>query len=138
MKMRFFISLFAFSILVIMNSCEEKVQKIEEVDIIGFWEGTYKIDGRPEVEPQYMNFLIKSDGTVTNEGVWFSSQRINLGTWELKDSTFKFNISNAIGGEGPNPQVGSAIFVKSGKLVNGKILNLSGSTSASFEMEKLK
>lgn len=138
--MRQLLILSILSSIVLLSACTgEKNQTEDEiVDIVGFWEGTYTTDGRPDLEPQYYNLLIKSDGTLTNEGSWFSSTRINIGTWELKENILKFHVSNVMGGEGPNPQIGTATFDKRGKLVDGVIQNLSGSTSSRFELVKRK
>ena len=125
--------------LVLIASCKnEEAQIVETVDIVGFWEGTITIDGSAEVEPQYANLLIKEDGTVTNEGQWFSEQRINVGTWELKNNNFKYFVTNVYGGENPNPQVGKADFDPTGKSLSGIWQNLSGSNSGTFEMVKRK
>lgn len=128
--------IFVVCILFLMASCQQKVQNNNEVDIIGFWEGEITIHGRPDVDPQYVNLLIKKDGTVTNEGQWFNELRINLGTWELRDKIFKYQVSNIVGGENPNPLVGTATFDSSGKLVDGVWQNLSGTNSGTFEMVK--
>ncbi len=138
MKIRFLIALFVVCNAVLMNSCQKVVKSSTEVDIIGFWEGEITIDGRAEVDPQYVNLLIKKDGTVTNEGQWFNELRINLGTWELKNNIFQYRVSNIVGGENPNPLIGTATFDPSGKLVEGKWQNLSGSNSGTFEMVKRK
>ena len=122
--------------LIIFSSCKQKVQNIDKVDIIGFWEGEITIDGRPDVDPQYVNLLVKEDGTVTNEGQWFNELRINVGRWELKGNAFKYQVSNVVGGQSPNPLVGTATFDPSGKLVDGVWQNLSGSNSGTFEMVK--
>lgn len=138
MKGIFLLSL--LSCFFLASACESEIKKTveTEVDIVGFWEGTYTLEDRPDMEPQYYNLLIKSDGTVTNEGIWFSNTRINIGTWELKDSILKFHVSNVMGGQGPNPQIGTAIFDKKGKLEEGRIENLSGSGTSKFELIKRK
>lgn len=124
------------SSLILLSSCNGKKNQNndEVVDIVGFWEGTYTTVGRPDLEPQYINFLIKEDGTVTNESVFMSEIRINLGTWELNSNVFKIQLSNVYGGEIPNPQTGTAEFDPTGFLKKGVIKNLSGSGIAEFEM----
>lgn len=138
--MRCILYLCTLSSFLLLSSCEGDSKHIEEevVDIVGFWEGTYTIEDRPDLEPQYYNLLIKSDGTVTNEGIFFSDTKINIGTWELKGNELKFHVSNVMGGQGPNPQIGTAIFDKSGTLEDGKIENLSGSARSRFELVKRK
>ncbi len=125
-------------LLGVLSSCSDKDVKHEQVDIVGFWEGTYITVGRPDLEPQYLNFLIKEDGTVTNESSFMSEIRINTGTWELSDSKIKFHLSNIYGGEMPNPQSGTADFDATGFLKNGVIINMSGTGAAEFELAKRK
>lgn len=127
--------------LLLLSSCKnEQISSngSDVTDIIGFWEGEFIVHGRSDIDPQYLNLLIKEDGTVTNENQWFSEVRINLGTWELKGSAFKYQVSNFVGGENPNPLIGTAIFDSSGKLVEGEWQNLSGSNSGTFELVKRK
>ncbi len=121
-----------------MSSCKEEVQKPEDTNIIGFWEGTYITIGRPDLDPQYINLLIKENGTLTNESSYLSNIRINTGTWNLEGNKLMFQISNVYGGEVPNPQTGTAEFDAEGHLKNGIIKNLSGTGSAEFEMVKRK
>ena len=108
------------------------------MDVIGFWEGEITVHGKPDIDPQYVNLLVKKDGTVTNEGQWFNELRINVGTWELNGNAFKYQVSNVVGGENPNPLMGTAILDPSGKLIDGIWQNLSGSNSGTFEMTKRK
>lgn len=122
--------------MILVSSCQDISHKNEHLDIIGFWEGTYTTTGRPELEPQYINFLIKNDGTVTNESSFMSEIRINIGTWELTGNDFKIQLSNIYGGEIPNPQSGTAEFDPGGFLKKGIIKNLSGTGAAEFEMQK--
>ncbi len=131
------IFLTVISIFFLVSACESDSKQTQDdvVDIVGFWEGTYITDGRPDLEPQYLNLLIKSDGTITAEGSYLSSIRINVGTWNLEDEILKFQVSNVYGGEVPNPQVGNAVFDPEGTL-KGSIVNLSGSGSVKFEMVK--
>lgn len=136
MYFKSFYSLFVICNLALICGCQHKVEVRNEVNIIGFWEGEFTIDGRPEVDPQYVNLLVKADGTVTNEGKWFNELRINLGIWELKENHFKYTVSNIVGGENPNPLVGTATLDPSGKLVDGVWQNLSGTNSGRFEMVK--
>ncbi|MBK7426185.1 MAG: hypothetical protein IPI60_03665 [Saprospiraceae bacterium] len=136
--MRFIISVFVLSNLLLLSSCQEKVQSNNKEDIIGFWEGEITVHGKPDIDPQYVNLLVKKDGTVTNEGQWFNELRINVGTWELKGNAFKYQVSNVVGGENPNPLMGTAILDPSGKLIDGIWQNLSGSNSGTFEMTKRK
>ena len=136
--MRILVFLFIIINLVLLSSCKEEVQKQEDTNIIGFWEGTYTTIGRPDLDPQYINFLIKENGTLTNESSYLSNIRINTGTWNLEGNKLMFQISNAYGGEVPNPQTGTVEFDAEGYLKNGIIKNLSGTGSAEFEMVKRK
>ncbi|MBK7426186.1 MAG: hypothetical protein IPI60_03670 [Saprospiraceae bacterium] len=135
MKGIFLLSL--LSCFFLASACESEIKKTveTEVDIVGFWEGTYTTDGRPELEPQYLNLLIKSDGTLTSEGSYLSNIRINIGTWDLEGDIFKYQVTNVYGGDVPNPQVGTATFDTQGRL-EGSIVNLSGTGSVRFEMVK--
>lgn len=136
MNMRYILFLLVVSNLIFLNSCEEKVQVKDKVEIIGFWEGEFIIHGRPDIDPQYLNLLVKKDGTVTNESQWFDGLRINIGTWELHGNAFRYQVSNVVGGENPNPLKGTATFDPGGKLLEGVWQNLSGSNSGTFEMVK--
>ena len=136
MNNRYLIFLSVCISLALMCSCDEKVKLSEEIDITGFWEGEYNIHGRSDIDPQYMNLLVKKDGTITNEAQWFNGVRINLGTWELNGNAFKYQVSNVVGGENPNPLMGTAILDPSGKLIDGIWQNLSGSNSGTFELIK--
>lgn len=135
------LSLIILTGLIFLVACKNESlsnRNIESTFIEGFWEGEYKINDRPDIDPQYINLLVKKDGSVTNECSWFNELRINLGTWELKDNAFKYQVSNVVGGENPNPLIGSATFDPTGKLVEGIWQNLSGSNSGTFEMVKRK
>lgn len=137
--MRQILLLSILSSMYLLSACENETNQTKEeiVDIVGFWEGTYTTDGRPDLEPQYLNLLIKSDGSLTAEGSYLSGIRINIGTWELDGDILKFQVSNVYGGEVPNPQVGTATFDPQGRL-EGRIVNLSGTGSVKFEMVKRK
>jgi hypothetical protein len=137
--MRGIFSLSILSGFFLLCACKGEIKEsAEKVDIVGFWEGEFLIQGRPEIDPQYLNLLVKKDGTVTNESHWFNGLRINLGTWELNGNAFKYQVSNFVGGENPNPLIGTATFDPSGKLVEGKWQNLSGTNSGTFELVKRK
>jgi hypothetical protein len=123
----------------LFNSCtKEECDPInnDPVEIVGFWEGTYKVDGNPALGEQYFNLLIKSDGTSTNEGKWYDDLVINVGTWTLSGTTITIQQDNVFGGAA-NPQILTATFDSvGGKLTNGDIQNQSGTNSGTFEAVK--
>ena len=137
--MKKILCLILFGTTIIFKSCtKEECDHInnDPVEIVGFWEGKYKTDGKPKLGEQYHNILLKGDGTLTNESKWYEDLVINVGTWTLSGTSLTIYQNNAFGGA-PNPQIVTATFDSAGaKLTNGVWKNLSGTNAGTFELVK--
>lgn len=55
--------------------------------VLGLWIGTYTINGSPQLGTQYTSYVIKPDGTVTNESMGSNVRHFNIGNWSMNGDT---------------------------------------------------